>query len=314
MHVLLEDKLGRVILRACSGFRFHKFGAAIVECLRIVFWTLPQSWDLLLHGPRRISLQSSFADFSPTASCPFTIWKSQVIVAFLRRGDIISRHLVLWCISMQSSFLDFSSIYDVEVTGYRSVLASRRLHFEAPCLIAQSRLTTGTGELGWLCLLFIKCGSWQIDEGLRMSPTEKALRSRISTRLFAPGRGWPVPATSLESRAFKLDKLPRRLIISFLKLSFFIESCSITIFLSLSSCLVKLNRSLSCFAFLSIAFRMSFVGRRNLGGWSLIVRPELSKVRGKRWGKIGVCQFQQKCNFQALGGRSCNKSKQKSFS
>ena len=115
-------------------------------------------------------------------------------------------------------------------------------------------------------------------------------------------------------KAGQLDKLSRRLIISFLKLSFFIESCSITIFLSLSSCLVKLNRSLSCFAFLSIAFRMSFVGRRNLGSWSLIVRLQLSKVRGKRWGKIGVCQFQQKCNFQALGGRSCNKSKQKSFS
>lgn len=200
--------------------------------------------------------------------------KSQVIVAFLRRGDFILR---------------------------------------PPVLSLKSRLTTGTGELGWLCLLFIECGSWQINEGLRMSPTEKALRSRISTRLFAPGRGWPVPATSLESRAFKLDKLSRRLIIS-LKLSFFIESCSITIFLSLSSCLVKLNRSLSCFAFLSIAFRMSFVGRRNWGSWSLIVRLELSKVRGKRWGKIGVCQFQQKCNFQALGGRSCNKSKQKAFS
>ena len=45
---------------------------------------------------------------------------------------------------------------------------------------------------------------------------------------------------------------------------------------------------------------MSFVGGRNFGSWSFIVRLELSKVRGKRWGKIGVCQFQENVAFKLL--------------
>ena len=154
VHVLLEDKLGSVILRACSGFRFHKFAAAIVVCLRIVFWTLPQSWDLLVHGRWRISLQSWFADFSSTAtSCPFAIVKSEVIAAFLCRGDTISKHLVLGCISMQSWFAGFSSTCTCPFTILKSqviVAFLRRGDITSwhPVLWLKSRLTTGTGELG----------------------------------------------------------------------------------------------------------------------------------------------------------------------